>query len=126
MMSQVTKRYKVLSFVFLVLSISVTVFPVAYYVIKAFAEGSTTDKLSMGLFATLAIVLCVVNLMFKLHLRSTIWLLVLGIYIALEAIMPLMIMVAAGTITDELILTPLYKHFKSKASINHEIDKRIP
>lgn len=125
-MSQITKKYKVLSFVFLVLSISVTVFPIAYYVIKAFVEGSTTDKLSMGLFATLAIVLCVVNLMFKLHLRSTIWLLVLGIYIAIEAIMPLMIMVAAGTITDELILTPLYKHFKSKASINYEIDKRIP
>ena len=125
-MSQVTKKYKVLSFVFLVLSLGLTVFPISYYVIKAFAEGSTTEKLSLGLFATLAIILCVVNLMFKIHLRSTIWLLVLGVYIAIDSIMPLMIMLAAGTITDELVVTPLYKHFKSKASINHEIDKRIP
>lgn len=126
MMSQTTKKYKTLSVVFLILSIIVTVFPIAFYTIKAFAEGSTTDKLSLGLFATLSIVLCVVNLMFKLHLRSTIWLLVIGIYIAIEAIMPLLIMVAAGTITDELVLTPLYKHFKAKATINKEIDKRLP
>jgi hypothetical protein len=103
----------------------VTLFPIAFYVIKAFAEGTTTEKLSLGCFATVAIILVLVNLIFKLHLRSAIWLLVIGIYIAVEAIMPLLIMVAVGTVLDEFLFSPLHKHFKNKASINAEIDKRM-
>ena len=124
-MSQITKKYKILSTVFFILSLVVTLFPIAFYVIKAFAEGTTTEKLSLGCFATVAIRLVLVNLIFKLHLRSALWLLVIGIYIAVEAIMPLLIMVAVGTVLDEFLFSPLHKHFKNKASINAEIDKRM-
>lgn len=39
--------------------------------------------------------------------------------------MPLLLIVAVGTILDEFLLTPLHKHFKNKATINREIDKRL-
>jgi len=125
-MSQITKKYKILSTIFFILSLVVTLFPIAFYIIKAFAEGTAAEKLSLGCFATVALILVIVNLIFKLHLRSAIWLLVIGIYIAIEAIMPLLIMVAVGTILDEFLFSPLHKHFKNKASINAEIDKRMP
>ena len=57
-------------------------------------------------------------------MRSTIWILLLGIYICLDNIMPVLLTIAIGTITDELILTPLHKKYKQLAIINSEIDKR--
>lgn len=124
-MSQVTKKYKTLSIIFFWLSVAVTIGPLGYYISKAFIEGTPTEKLSLGCFATVAMILVIVNLVFKMHLRSTLWLLVIGIYIAIDFIMPLLIMVAVGTILDEFIFSPLHKHFKNKATINAEIDKRI-
>ena len=124
-MSQVTKKYKILSRIFFWLSVAVTIGPLGFYVSKAFIEGSTVEKLSLGCFATVAMILVIINTIFKMHLRSTIWLLVLGIYIAIDFIMPLLIMVAVGTILDEFLFGPLHKHFKNKATINAEIDKRI-
>lgn len=125
-MSQITKKYKALSTIFFLLSIMITIFPLGFYIIKAFSEGTAMEKLSLGCFATVALILVIVNLIFKLHLRSAIWLLVIGIYIAIDFIMPLLIMVAIGTIVDEFVFSPLHKHFKNKASINAEIDKRLP
>lgn len=124
-MSQVTRKYKTLSTIFFWLSVAVTIGPLGFYISKAFIEGSTAEKLSLGCFATVAIILVIVNIIFKMHLRSTIWLLVIGIYIAIDYIMPLLIMVAVGTILDEFLFSPLHKHFKNKATINVEIDKRM-
>ena len=60
----------------------------------------------------------------KLHLRSAIWLLVLGVYICLQNIQTLLIMVAVCTILDEIVFTPLHKKYKNLYIINKEIDKR--
>lgn len=124
-MSKETRKYKNLSILFLALSILVLVAPLAYYSIEGFIEGETTEKFTLGLTFVIAAILFVINILFKFHIRSTIWVLVLGIYFCLDNILPLIFMVAIGNILDEFLFTPLHKRYKSKASINKEIDKRI-
>lgn len=124
-MSKETRKYKTLSILFLALSILVLVAPLAYYSVVGFIEGETTEKFTLGMTFVIAAILFVINILFKFHIRSTIWILVLGIYFCLDNILPLIFMVAIGNILDEFLFTPLHKHYKSKASINKEIDKRI-
>ena len=68
--------------------------------------------------------LVAVNMVFKYRIRSTLWILVLGVYFCLDDILPLLFMVAVGTIVDEFILSPLARSYRHKMIINREIDKR--
>lgn len=124
MKSDITKKYQRLSILFQCLSILVLVAPLAYYTILGFINGETTEKLTLGITFVIAAILFIVNVLFKYHIRSTIWILVLGIYFCIDNILPLLFMVAIGTILDEFILTPLHKSYKTKCTINREIDKR--
>lgn len=123
--SQITRKYANLSLLFGSLSFLVLSAPLVYYAVLAFINGETTEKFTLGLCFVMAAIFLSINVIFKYHIRSTIWVVVLGIYFCLDDIQILLIMVAVGTILDEFILTPLHKSYKQKAGINREIDKRI-
>lgn len=123
--SDITKKYQVLSRLFGALSLVVTIVPVLVYVALGFANGEIHQKVTLGITFTLAMLLLAINIIFKFHIRSIIWILVLGIYFCIDNIMPLLLVLAIGTILDEFVLTPLHKSYKSKMKINREIDKRI-
>lgn len=123
--SNITQKYKRLKYLFLSLSIMVVFLPVFVYVIIGFANGEVHQKATLGITVTIAAILVVVNVLMKYHLRSIVWILILGVYFCVKNILPLLLMVAIGTIVDEFVLTPLYKKYKRKQEINHEIDKRI-
>lgn len=125
MKSDITKKYSRLSALFFWLSMLVTVAPIGVYLGLAFYNGSVHQKITLGIVMIVAVLLVVVNLVLKYHIRSVLWILILGIYFCLDNIMPLLLIVAIGTILDEFVLTPLHKSFKNKAKINNEIDKRI-
>lgn len=124
-MSRETRKYKALSILFLSLSILILVAPIAYFSIQGFIQGETTEKFTLGITFVIACILFVINILFKFHIKSTIWILVLGIYFCLDNILPMIFMLAIGNILDEFVFTPLYKRYKNKATINKEIDKRI-
>lgn len=124
-LTKTTKNNKILSNVFCILSLSVTFIPVILYVVKGFITGDIGEKWTMGMLLTVALLLTIINTIFKFHIRCTIWILILGIYICLDNILPLIIILAIGTILDEMLFTPLYKSYKNKYKINKEIDKRI-
>lgn len=123
--SDITKRYINLSRLFHAISIIILIAPILVYVVLGFANGEITQKVTLGITLSIALLLTIVNAIFKFHIRSVIWIMVLGIYFCLQNIMPLLLIVAVGTILDEFILTPLHKSYKNKATINKEIDKRI-
>lgn len=123
--SEITKRYSHYALIFHLLSILVLLLPLAYYAVLGFIHGETVEKFTLGCTFAIAACLVAANVIFKYHIRSTIWILVLGIYFCLDNIQTLLIMVACGTILDEFILTPLYKSYSRKAGINREIDKRL-
>lgn len=122
--TDMTKKYHKLYILFRTLSVIVIFAPMLYYVIRGFIEGETTEKLTLTGTFFIAIILTAVNVLFKYSIRSTLWIIVLGVYSCIENIMPLLLMIAIGTIIDEFILTPLYKSYRNKYTIHREIDKR--
>ena len=123
-----TKKYKRCKVIFQILSFLLTVAPIIVYTILGFANNEihTGNKVFLGFTLVTAIILVAINVMFKYHLRSPLFLMILGIYFALDKILPLLIIVSAGIVIDEFVFQPLIKSFKSKYQINKEIDKRIP
>ena len=126
-MSTMTKKYKRLSILTFLLSVLCSVCPIFIYVIKAFIDNDVqaVNKYTLGIMCSVALVITLINIVAKLHLRCIPWILLLGIYVCLKDITTLLIIMAVTTIIDELILMPLHKSFKSKYTINKEIDKRL-
>lgn len=123
--SEITKKYRILSIITNLASILLLLTPLLVFGVKAFIVAETVEKLALGALASTAIVMSIMNLAMKIHLRSPVWLCLLGIYFILENIMPLIIVISLSTIIDELIISPLHKKFKNQLTINKEIDKRL-
>lgn len=126
MISPTTKKYKRLALMMGLISILLLITPIGYYTTMAFIAGTVVEKVSLGALATLAVIMVAINALLKLHLRSPLWIMLVGVYLVLDYILPLILIIAITTIADELIFTPLRKRFKNKAIINGEIDKRLP
>ena len=125
-MADITKKYKKRAKILSILSFIVLFVPLIVYIVMAFANGDITvsKKVILGFSLIFALVLTIINALTKFRIRSTIWIILLGIYYCLNNILPLLLMIAIGTITDEFILTPLQKKNKRLYEINNEIDKR--
>ena len=126
-MSTMTKKYKRLSILTFLLSTICSLCPILIYVIKAFVDNDVKEvnKYTLGIMCSVALVVTLINIVAKLHLRCIPWILLLGIYLCLRDITTLLIIMAITTIVDELVLMPLHKSFKNKYTINKEIDKRL-
>lgn len=126
-MSTMTSKYKKLSILTFLLSAMCSLCPILIYVIKAFVDKDVQEvnKYTLGIMCSVALIVTIINIVAKLHLRCIPWILLLGIYLCLRDITTLLVIMAITTIIDELILTPLHKSFKSKYAINKEIDKRL-
>ena len=119
-----TKKYKTKLNICRLLSFTITVLPVIIYTIKGFMDGSIGEKVSLGICVILALMFMLINVMFKYHIRSTLWVLLIGIYVCIDNIIPLLIIMATTTIIDEFVLVPLINKYKNKYIINKEIDLR--
>lgn len=99
---------------------------VVYVVMGIIAEGKAVyEKVTLISAVFIALVLLLFNIVMKKHLRSPIWIILIGIYVALENIMPLIIMIAASSIIDELFLDPFIKRTKVEVISNKTLDKRL-
>ena len=125
-MSTMTKKYKRLSILTFLLSALCSVCPIFIYVLKAFIDKDvqSVNKYTLGIKCSVALVATLINIVAKPHLRCIPWILLLGIYLCLRDITSLLVIMAITTIIDEMILMPLHKSFKSKYTINKEIDRR--
>ena len=123
-MNKVTKRYKRLNIALRILSVILLLAPIIVFSIIGFIEGQVHEKLVLGCTLVTALILVLINAIFKYNIRSTLWICILGIYMCLDNIMPLLLIIAISTIIDEFIVTPLQKKYKNLYVINNEIDKR--
>ena len=119
-----TKKYKIKLNICRLLSFTLTVLPVIIYTIKGFMDGSIGQKVSLGICVILALIFMLINVMFKYHIRSTLWVLLIGIYVCIDNIIPLLIIMATTTIIDEFVLVPLINKYKNIYIINKQIDLR--
>jgi hypothetical protein len=119
-----TRKYKILSGLFAVLATLCLIAPVGYYTVYAFIAGQVAQKFTLGMLCITALILTAFNAINKAHLRCPIFIILLGVYIALSEITVMLVILAITTILDELVFTPLHKKYKNLYIINREIDKR--
>lgn len=121
-----TKHYRILYWSFFVLTILLQLGPLVTYGTIAYVKSDlVSEKIALTTTIFIVAILTVVAFINKLAMRSRIWILLLGLYFALDYILTPLIIIAVCQIVDELIVTPLKKHFKTKLTINKEIDKRL-
>lgn len=106
------------------LSFICTIVPLLVYVIVGFANNEihTGSKVFLGFTLISALILTLTNILMKYHLRSPLFIILLGIYVALDNILALMIIISVGIIIDEFILQPIIKNLKVKVSVRKELE----
>lgn len=120
-----TKTYKFKMIITGILSFLCTVGPLIVFTIMGLIEGEGKEKIVLALTSVGAIMIALIAVMKKIHLKSVTYILMIGLWVALDRLLPFILTVAICTIVDELILTPLYKRFKEDYHTNKQIDKRI-
>lgn len=121
-----TNKYKIGFIICAVVSWLLVLGPLTYYTIVGFLSAEVEEKATLGLTLVASAFLTAISFVFKKHIRSTIFIIILGIYVCLDNILPLIILICVCTMLDEFIVTPLERMFINKFKINYEIDKRMP
>lgn len=126
-MTETTKKYKTYYWILFAISIALNFIPLLVYVIKGYASLEVSEGRKVTLTITMMIALClsVYNILAKKHMRSVIWIILLGVYFAVQKIELLLLLMAICTIVDEFVVEPLMKMYKFKWKSNVEIDSRL-
>ena len=125
-MNQSTIKYKRLYLLFKLISVLIIVAPIGYYVLNTliFAEITTVDRFIVSATTISCIILAILNLVLQVFKHSKFWLIMIGLALVLPDITTFIIVFGCANIVNEIVIEPLEKHYKSKYTINKEIDKR--
>jgi len=125
--SAITTKYRRLAIIFTLLSWALLLVPFSVYFVGGIALAQVVGtKVLLTAGAAMAIILfalCAVN---KWTFRSKAWIIVLTLYFVVDHFLAMIFVFGICQILDELVVSPLAKHFRAKTSINREIDKRTP
>lgn len=125
MTSKVTKNYRLVYWILFAVSLLLNVCPLSVYVIKALAgPGVTHQKVTLTMTVLVVLILSIISWANKLVLRSKIWVIVIALYFILDKFATPIIILACCQVVDELIVCPIKNHYKTKLTINKEMDKR--
>lgn len=102
--------------------------PIIIYVIIALAgDGLVAQKVAVVATTMVAIILTIVNIIAQKRLRCPIWIILIGLFIAIkEYLLPLIIILAITSILDDLVFTPLISYYRTKLIANKAMDERLP
>lgn len=118
-----TQKYRQLYWIFRTLSIASVVVPLVVFIIMGYADGGiqTAQKVTLSFTVVGALVLTTISFLSKRHIRSTVFILLLGIYAVVQKMEVVLITISVCVMADEFIFTPIYKKYGSKLKIRKEI-----
>lgn len=120
---KIRKRYWFLKITNLVLLFV----PLLVYIGIALGNGGTivAEKVALVGSVMVALILTVFNVIAQKHLRAPLWIILLGLYVAMsEYLMPLVVILAVTSVLDDLVFTPLVEHYKIKLISSKTMDER--
>lgn len=99
---------------------------IVYVIIALFNDGiKVTYKVAVISTLMIALVLTIFNIIAQKRLRCPIWIVIIGLYIAIrDYLMPLIIILACTSILDDLVFTPLIHYYYTKTVASKTIDQR--
>lgn len=101
--------------------------PVIVYIgIALFTTGvSTSGKVAVVGTVVVALILTIFNVIAQKRLRCPIWIVLIGLFVAVKKwLLPLIIILAITSIMDDLLFTPLIAHYKAQLEANKVYDER--
>ena len=120
-----TKKLKVKAAILGVLRVLLNIGPLVFYTILSLIQSDGIGtKITLGCTVTLVLIFSAVAWLNKIALRSRLWILLIGFWLCLDTFLPALIVIATCQVLDELVFTPLHKHYKNRVVINKEIDRR--
>lgn len=125
--SKYTKKCRISYWVTAVLNVLLMIVPLAAYVAVAMGSDGVTTGGKVGVVGTVlvALIFTALNLILQRKLRCPIWVVLLGLFIAMkESLMPLIIILAVVSILDDLLFTPLTQYYKTKLIAAKAMDER--
>lgn len=123
--SDVTAGYKKKYYILTIISWAIVFGPLLGYIIYGYIVSNTVQKVTLTTTIMAAIVLTIISILFKKRVRSTVFILILGIYVAISKIQVLIIIMCLTTMLDEFLITPMQRSMREKMTINREMDKRL-
>lgn len=124
-MSNLTRTYKRKARFYKIVSLLLLFLPVGVYIVIAFVKGTTTQKMSLGLGVTLSLIFTAANVIFKLAPRSSVWILIIALCVAVQKIQNVIYVTGTCVILEEVVTSRLEKYYREKYKINREIDDRF-
>lgn len=121
---EITNKYRIKYNLLNLLSFVLLVLPIIIFSVIGFVNGEPHEKLVLGSSLTFSLILVLLNTLMKYNIRSTLWIIIIGLYYCLDNIMPLLLIIAISTVLDEFLITPLKKKYKLNYTINKQIDNR--
>lgn len=103
--------------------------PLIIYVIVALVNGEAVVAQKVAVVSTtmIALMLTVFNAISQKKLRCPIWIILIGLFVAIrDYLMPLIIILAITSILDDLVFTPLIGYYRTKLIANKAMDERLP
>lgn len=128
MASDYTKNTKRLYWFYKVVDWLLLFAPVIVYIVAALVAGdvTTTGKVSVIGSVSIAAILVIFNVIAQKHLRCPIWIILLGLFVAMqEHLLPLIVMLAITSVLDEFFLTPIVAYYKTKLISSKTFDERL-
>lgn len=120
-----TKKTRIYSILFTILSVLLNIGPIATYTVIALVNSNLTyQKVALSMTVFVVLILTVISLANKVAMKSRLWVILIGLYICLDYIMTPLIIIAVCQVADELIVSPLAKHYRLRYKINKEMDLR--
>lgn len=124
-MTKITKKYKRLWVLFLVVSVLCNLGPAAAYVIMGLCSATlVAEKIALSMTVLIVLMMSAVALVSKATMKSRLWVLLIGLYLCLDHFITPLLIIGICQIVDEWVAAPLTRHYRNKYTINHEIDKR--
>lgn len=123
--SERTEKLKNKLFWLRFVDILMLVTPFFYYFVSGLVVGeAVVQKVALVSSVMIAAVVCIVNVLFKFHLRSPLWIALIGIHVAVGNVVPLLVITAVFSVADEFVITPWIKKVKVQLITSREIDQR--
>ena len=101
--------------------------PLIIYIIIALCNNEIRVGYKVAVVSTamIAIILTIFNVIAQKKLRCPIWIILIGLYIAIrDYLLPLVIILAITSVLDDLVFTPLIHYYYTKTVASKTIDQR--
>lgn len=129
MASKYTKECRFKLWLFRILDWICLAAPLIIYVIIALSSGEAVVAQKVAVVSTtmVALILTAFNVLSQKKLRCPIWIVLIGLFVAIrDYLMPLIIILAITSILDDLVFTPLIGYYRTKLISNKAMDERLP